>query len=103
MDVDPTLRSSGLCIDFSEAEVLLNGAPVLLSPAEHRLLWLLTQNPGVVFTRPEIIRGVHGDDYPATDRSVDTLMVGLRKKLASAGRRIETIRGEGYRFRGDAQ
>ena len=45
-----------------------------------------------------IIRGPC-DDYPVTDRSVDVQIVGLRKKLASAGKYIETVRGVGYRFR----
>ena len=58
------------------------------------------QRPGVVFTRDQIVEGVHGDDYPVTDRSVDVQVVGLRKKLNIYGDHIETVRGVGYRFKG---
>jgi two-component system phosphate regulon response regulator PhoB len=60
------------------------------------------RQPGVVFTRDQIVEGVHGDDYPVTDRSVDVQVVGLRKKLGDYGAYIETVRGVGYRFRDSA-
>jgi len=52
-----------------------------------------------VFTRGQIVDAVRGDDYPVTDRSVDVQIVGLRKKLGTCGKYIETVRGVGYRFR----
>ena len=42
---------------------------------------------------------MHGTDHIVTDRSVDVQIVGLRKKLLSAGKYIETVRGIGYRFK----
>jgi len=42
---------------------------------------------------------IRGNDYPVTDRSVDVQIVGLRKKLGTCGKYIETVRGVGYRFR----
>ena len=42
---------------------------------------------------------MHGGDYIVTDRSIDVQIVGLRKKLGSAGNHIETIRGVGYRLK----
>ena len=80
-------------------EVLVRGQPVELTITEFRLLQLLAQRPGWVFTRSQIVSRVHGDDYPVTDRSVDVLIVGLRKKLGPAGAYIETVRGVGYRFK----
>jgi two-component system phosphate regulon response regulator PhoB len=62
----------------------------------------VVRQPGVVFTRDQIVEGVHGDDYPVTDRSVDVQVVGLRKKLGDYGAYIETVRGVGYRFRDSA-
>ena len=59
----------------------------------------MASQPGRVFTRYQIVDGVHGDDYPVTDRSVDVQIVGLRKKLGEAGRFVETVRGIGYRFK----
>jgi two-component system phosphate regulon response regulator PhoB len=45
------------------------------------------------------VDAVRGDDYPVTERSVDVQIVGLRKKLGTYGKYIETVRGVGYRLR----
>ena len=52
-----------------------------------------------MFTRSQIVDEVRGSDYPVTDRSVDVQIVGLRKKLGSCGKFVETVRGVGYRFK----
>jgi two-component system, OmpR family, alkaline phosphatase synthesis response regulator PhoP len=80
-------------------EVLVQGQPVDLTVTEFRLLHMLARRPGWVFTRSQIVNGVHGDDYPVSDRSVDVQVVGLRKKLGVSGDYIETVRGVGYRFK----
>lgn len=82
-------------------EVLLCGEMVSLTNLEFLVLYFLAKKPGWVFSRYQIVEGVRGDNYPVTDRSVDVMIVGLRKKLGEAGNRIETIRGAGYRFRED--
>ena len=56
------------------------------------------RSPGKVFTRDAIIRNLHGDGYPVTDRAVDVTIVNLRKKLGTNSSLIETVRGVGYRF-----
>ena len=81
-------------------EVLVEGQPLDLTVTEFRLLYLMASRPGWVFSRAQIVKGVHGDDYPASDRSVDVQVVSLRKKLGPCGRYLETVRGVGYRFRG---
>ena len=63
------------------------------------VLQVLAERPGWVFTRQQILDGVHGDNYAITDRAVDVQIVGLRKKLGRAGKYIETVRGVGYRFK----
>jgi two-component system alkaline phosphatase synthesis response regulator PhoP len=80
-------------------EALINGQPVDLTLTEFRLLHLLAARPGWVFTRTQLVKGVHGDDYPASDRSVDVQIVSLRKKLGPYGEYLETVRGIGYRFK----
>lgn len=80
-------------------EVLINDEKIELTSSEFKALYLLASRPGWVFTRWQIIEHVHGNDYPVTDRSVDVLLVGLRKKLGSAGKYLDTVRGIGYRFR----
>ena len=79
-------------------EVLVDNQRVQLTFTEFAILNFLARRPGWVFTRFQIVDAVRGDDYPVTDRSVDVQIVGLRKKLGSAGKYIETVRGVGYRF-----
>jgi len=88
-----------LQIHIGRHEVLVGGKPVSLSSTEFRVLHFLASKPGWVFSRQQILDGVHGDNYAITDRAVDVQIVGLRKKLGAAGRHIETVRGVGYRFK----
>lgn len=87
-----------LIIDPGRFEVRVDGKPIDLTRTEFALLQFLSRRPGWVFTRAQIIDSIKGTDYPVTDRSVDVQIVGLRKKLGSAGRLIETVHGVGYRF-----
>ena len=79
--------------------VLASGSPVDLTYTEFQVLYILARRPGWVFTRSQIVDAVRGDDYPVTDRSVDVQIVGLRKKLGTCSKYIETVRGVGYRFK----
>jgi two-component system, OmpR family, alkaline phosphatase synthesis response regulator PhoP len=88
-----------ITIHSGRHEVLVKGQPVDLTVTEFRLLHMLARRPGWVFTRTQIVDGVHGEDYPVSDRSVDVQVVGLRKKLGVSGDYIETVRGVGYRFK----
>ncbi|MBE7561358.1 winged helix-turn-helix transcriptional regulator, partial [bacterium] len=49
--------------------------------------------------RSQIVDALRGHDYAVTDRSVDVHIVGLRRKLGSYGKYIETVRGVGYRMK----
>lgn len=90
-----------LSIHPGKREVLVRDNRVVLTNLEFMVLHFLAKRPGWVYTRYQIVEGVRGNNYPVTDRSVDVLIVGLRKKLGSAGDYIETVRGAGYRFKGD--
>jgi len=94
------IRIQNLFIDPSRFEVKVDNKLIELTATEFQILLFLAQHPGWVFTRSQIIDNVKGDDYPVTDRSVDVQIVGLRKKLESAGEYIKTVRGIGYRFQG---
>jgi two-component system phosphate regulon response regulator PhoB len=80
-------------------EVRVDGKLVSLTSSEFSALHFLAGRPGWVFTRYQIVEAIHGINYPVTDRSVDVLIVGLRKKLGAHGKLIETVRGIGYRFK----
>jgi two-component system, OmpR family, alkaline phosphatase synthesis response regulator PhoP len=86
-------------INPGRRSVLVLGQPVELTFTEFQVLYTLARRPGWVFTRSQIVDAVRGDDYPVTDRSVDVQIVGLRKKMGTYGRYIETVRGVGYRFK----
>lgn len=93
------IKIHNIHIDVTRFEVLVDSEPVELTATEFQILHFLAKRPGWVFTRSQIIDAVKGSDYPVTDRSVDVQIVGLRKKLLTAGQHIETVRGIGYRFK----
>ena len=93
------VRVQDLTVDPTRHEVLVGGEPVPLTLSEFSILHMLAMRPGVVFTRYQIVDKLHGSDYMVTDRAVDVQIVGLRRKLGSCGRLIETVRGVGYRLR----
>jgi two-component system phosphate regulon response regulator PhoB len=88
-----------LKLDAARHEALCGGKSLDLFATEFALLRHFLSHPDMVFSRNQIIAAIRGPDYPATDRSVDVQILGLRKKLGEAGDLIETIRGVGYRFR----
>lgn len=99
--IDPgaTITIGDLSINPGRHEVTVGGELLELTLTEFRMLHLLASRPGWVFTRYQIIEAIHGENYLVTDRSVDVQVVGLRKKLGTAGQLIETVRGIGYRFK----
>jgi two-component system phosphate regulon response regulator PhoB len=95
------LQQGNLSLDSARHTVFYGGKQLDLFATEFALLKHFLSNPEIVFSRNQIIDAIHGEDYPVTDRSVDVQILGLRKKLGEAGDMIETIRGVGYRFRGE--
>ncbi len=79
-------------------EVTVDNKPVELTAGEYKMLQVMMRRPGVVFTRYQLLDLVRGALHAVTDRAVDVQIVGLRKKLGKAGKRIETVRGAGYRI-----
>ena len=94
----PVLTAGPLSIDLGQHVVLLEGETVELTPKEFDLLALLVQNAGRAFARDYLLEKVWGYDYAGFDRTVDTHVLRLRKKLGDFGDRIETVWGVGYRF-----
>lgn len=92
----------GIAIHPGRHEVTVNGKQINLTNMEFRVLYHLASQPGWVLSRYQIVEGVRGENYPVTDRSVDVIITGLRKKLGTSGDWIETVRGVGYRFKEEA-
>jgi DNA-binding response OmpR family regulator len=93
------IRTGGIEIDLQKYAVTYNGAPIRLTPNEFKLLQILANRPGQTITREQLLDDLHGV-ASSTDRSVDSHIKNLRKKLetASGESMIETIYGIGYRF-----
>jgi two-component system phosphate regulon response regulator PhoB len=100
-DVAELIKIHDLTIDPGKHQILYKDELLDLTYTEFRLLQLLADRPGWVFTRYQIVDALRGEDYPVTDRSVDVQIVGLRKKLGAGGSYIQTVRGVGYRFKED--
>jgi len=88
-----------ITIDPGRFKASVGGMLLELTNMEFRVLHFLAQRPGWVYTRSQIVEAARGENYPVTDRSVDVLIVGLRRKLGACSSYIETVRGVGYRFR----
>ena len=97
-DRQAPLTVGELTIHPGRREVKVGGQPVRLTATEFTVLHFLANHAGWVFTRNQLVAAVHGPDYPVTDRSIDVLIAGVRKKLGAGSRCIETVRGVGYRF-----
>ncbi len=91
----------GLSVDPGGREVQTDGAPVALTAREFDLLHLLVANPGRVFSRDFLLDRLWGEDFQGFDRTVDTHIVRLRRKLGGPGSvadRIVTLWGVGYKY-----
>ena len=88
----------GMTIDVAAHAVVVDGQDLALTATEFSLLRLLAANPGRVFSREFLLEEVWGGDSVVFDRTVDSHIQRLRKKLGGAGELIETVWGVGYRF-----
>lgn len=88
----------GLSVDFSARVVTVDGQRVELSPKEYELLSYLVQNKGLALTREMILTHVWGYDFYGDDRTLDTHIKLLRRRLGPYSGYIVTLRGVGYRF-----
>ena len=98
------LSCGGICLDLKEYQVKVQGEPVWLTPTEVKLLAMFLREPGRVFTREQIIEQVFDREFDSFDRSVDTHISNLRRKLntkSDESQYIQTIYGVGYKFNHD--
>src|SRR5437870_1687060 len=91
-------RRPRLDFDPDATQVSIDGVPVSLTKTEFGVLHFLASQNGGICSRRQIIDAVQGKDYPVTERSVDVQIVSIRKKLGAAGKFVETVRGQGFRF-----
>jgi len=87
-----------LRVDPAARIATLDGAELELTPKEFDLLLLFATHPGRAFSRNFLVRRLWSDEFEGMDRTVDTHIMRLRKKLGAFGERIATVWGVGYRF-----
>ena len=90
-------RYGRLAIDRRAARVHLDGAEVSLTPKEYELLAFLTEEPGALMTREQIMEAVWDANWFGPTKTLDVHVAALRRKLAGAIA-IETVRGVGFRL-----
>ncbi len=97
------LQVASLLMDLDRHEVMLDGRTLDLTPTEFALLRALMENPGYAFTRMELIEQGLGYEYEGLERTLDSHVKNLRKKIeADPGQPtyIQTVYGVGYRLIG---
>ncbi len=89
-----------LRLDLARYEAFADNLALELTPTEFKLLAILVQNPGQVFSRLQLLERVYGDVYEGYERSIDTHMSNMRRKLEGAGSSvvIKTVYGIGYKL-----
>lgn len=92
------IQIGDMSIDPAARRILLNKEEITFSPKEYDCLMYFVDNPNQALSREQILNRVWGFDYFGEDRTVDTVIKRLRKKLEGEGDRIQTVRGVGYRF-----
>ncbi len=100
-DEGDVYRAGDLLVDPRRRTVSRAGEPVELTVLEFNLLTSLVREPGLVFTRQQLLDAAWGVDYFGADHVLDVHVANLRRKLgddASHARYIETVRGVGFRF-----
>jgi len=99
---DVTVRRLGsLSLDIVKHEVVVDGEPVTLTPSEYKLLALLAEEPGRVFTRREIMQHLWQSTYVGDERACDAHVASLRRKIERDPphpERIITVPGFGYKL-----
>ena len=93
------LKVGAISVDRAALAVTVDGAPVVLTPIEYRLLLTLLERRGRVQSRPHLLEAVWQSQPDLQTRTVDMHVNRLRAKLGAAGALIETVRGFGYRLR----
>ncbi len=98
-----SFNKGDLVIDSLRFEIKKDGAPVVLTPTEFKLLQCLAEHPGQIFSRLQLVNIILGYDFDGYDRTIDAHIKNIRHKIEEDPREpsyIKTVYGVGYRFIG---
>ena len=99
-------QCGALLLDTARREVLNDGQSISLTPTEFSLLQVMMRNPGYAFSRAELVQVALGYDYEGLERTLDSHIKNLRKKIEPDGQDpvyIQTVYGIGYRLVGPSE
>ena len=92
-----------IAADLAQCTVHRNGEEILLTPTEFRILAVLIQEPGRVFSRSQLVEQSLGYNYDGMERTIDVHVLNLRRKIepdANHPEYLRTVYGMGYKFGG---
>ncbi|MDD2308103.1 MAG: response regulator [Desulfuromonadaceae bacterium] len=95
--------AAGLSLDESRYRAILHGIDLDLTAVEFKLLTLLAANPGRIYGRQHLMDHIYPDQRIVSDRTIDSHIKKLRKKMAVAGsgeELIQSLYGVGYKYEG---
>lgn len=95
------IKIGPISLNKDQCQVTINKKPIDLTLSEYKLLVAFLQEPGKVLTRNQLVEFIQDGPVHVTDRTIDTHVFGLRKKLESCSDFIETVRGIGYRVKSE--
>ena len=92
------LKVEGLVLNPDEHTVTVDGERVILTFKEYELLQLFLSQPGIAFTREQLLASIWKSEFLGETRTVDMHIRTLRQKLGGYGSLVETVRNVGYRL-----
>ncbi|WP_303851586.1 response regulator [Seleniivibrio woodruffii] len=98
---EDVLTAGPIVIQPSKYQVTVNGNDLSLTRSEFELLYIMAKQPGRVFSRTDLIANVHGYEFEGYERTIDSHVKNLRKKIAAVLNNkdvIQTVYGVGYKF-----
>jgi DNA-binding response OmpR family regulator len=93
-----TITAGSIAISPSMRSAAVRGVELDLTPKEFDLLALFASHPGRAFSRDYLLERIWSNEYEVTDRTVDTHVQRLRKKLGDEAEAIRTVWGIGYKL-----
>jgi len=96
----PAIRAGDLLVNTLEKTVFLGERLIILSPMEYRILEYLIHRPRVIVSKRELLEHLYDYNWEHHSNVIEVHVSNLRKKIngSEALSRIETLRGQGYRF-----
>jgi DNA-binding response OmpR family regulator len=98
---DKVIETGRVRIDADRHEVWVSGRPAELTPIEFEILLVFALRPGRVLSRQQLLEHLHGDSAFLTERTIDSHVMNLRRKIEAEPRRPEllvTVYGVGYKL-----